>query len=111
MFSTLIPQTCNSERTGNNYITDGRFQAAYGELPAVFEKIDNYLILADVSSESFLAFRCSNNVFGAVFLLWALCRERKILLTPPSAGKGKEKGRHADAPHFCQHLVSIDFTP
>jgi len=111
MFSTLIPKTCNSKRTANNHITDGTFQAAYGDLPAVFEKIDNYLIHGGVPPESFLAFRCSNNVFGAVFLLWALCRERKILLTPPSLGPVKENGQHADAPHFCQQLVSIDFSP
>ena len=111
MFSKLIPRTCNSERTGNNHITDGTFQVAYGDLPAVFEKIDNYLFHGDVSPESFLAFRCSNNVFGAVFLLWALCRERKVLLTPPSTGQTRGSGNPADTPHFCQHLVSIDFSP
>ncbi len=110
MFSTLIPKICDSERTGNNYITDGTFQAAYGDLPTVFKKIDKYLIHGDVSAESFLAFRCSNNVFGAVFLLWALCRERKILLTPPSTGQMTKNGHPADVPHFCQHLVSIDFS-
>ena len=111
MFSTLIPETCNSKRTCNNFITDGTFQAVYGDLPAVFKKIDDYLIHVGVSPASFLAFRCPNNVFGAVFLLWALCRERKILLTPPLTGQVKENGHYADAPHFCQHLVSIDFSP
>lgn len=111
MFNTLILKTCNSEQTGSHYITDGTFEAAYGDLPAVFDKIDYYLIHGDVPPESFLAFRCSNNVFGAVFLLWALCRERKILLTAPSSGQASENGNSADTPHFCQYRVSIDFSP
>ena len=111
MFSSLIPETCSSERSVGSFITDGTFQVAYGALPAVFEKIDDFLINEDVPPESFLEFRCSNNVFGAVFLLWGLCRNRKILLTPPGAGPAKDKDIQADAPHFCQHRVSIDFFP
>lgn len=111
MFSEFILKTCNSKRTGNNCITDGRFHAAYGELPVIFKKIDQYLIDCDVAPNSFLAYRCSNNAFGAVLLLWALSRERKILLTPPSSRQEKENGRHVSAPHFCQHQVSIDIVP
>ena len=111
MFSELIHKTCNSKPTGKNRIADGRFHAAYAELPVIFKKIDQYLIDCDVSSKSFLAYRCSNSVFGAVLLLWALSRERKILLTPPSSRQERENARHASAPHFCQHLVSIDFVP
>jgi acyl-coenzyme A synthetase/AMP-(fatty) acid ligase len=111
MFSELILETCSSGRTAANRISDGRFDAAYGELPAVFEEIDEHLAQCNVSPKDFLAFRCSNNVFGAVFLLWALCRGRKILLTPPSTAQQRESGRHVDAPHFCRHVVSIEFSP
>ncbi|MHC4800162.1 MAG: AMP-binding protein, partial [Planctomycetota bacterium] len=110
MFSALILETCNAGRAAANRISDGRFDAAYGELPAVFRQIDEHLGLCNVSPKDFLAFRCSNNVFGAVFLLWALCRGRKILLTPPSTAQQGENGRHVDAPHFCRHVVSIEYS-
>ena len=83
----------------------------YGDLPAVFTKVDDCLADRNVPPESFFEFRCSNNVFGAVFLLWALARQRKILLTPPEAGHTRQIASRADAPHFCRHLVSIDFDP
>ena len=111
MFSALIFETCNSERTGHNYITDGKFHAAYAELPAVFEQIDKYLARTGISTESFLAFQCSNNAFGAVFLIWALCRARKILLLPPPSTQTKVNETGAEEPHFCEHQISIDFSP
>jgi len=111
VFSELIRKTCESKRTGNNGITDGKFDAAYGELPAIFEKIDKHLVGCDVSPDGFLAFRCSNNVFGAIFLLWALSRARKVLLTPPATRQQRESGRDAGAPHFCRHLVAIEYVP
>ena len=110
MFSSLILEGGESGSKAENRIGDGSYSVAYGELPDVFEKLDAYLEQCEVSPESFPAFRCANNTFGAVFLLWALCRERNILLTPPSTTQEKESGRHVEAPEFCRPVVSIEFS-
>ncbi len=108
MISELIFNTCTSEKTCNNYITDGELEVTYKEMPMVFDTIDKFFEDSATPNDSFIAYCCSNNTLGAIFLLWALIKNRKILLLPPRDPKGKYKIDEIQAPDFCQHIISIE---
>ncbi|MCP5101819.1 MAG: long-chain fatty acid--CoA ligase [bacterium] len=107
MFKQAILEHAASAECSGNIITDGTHTCTYGELPGIFEVLDDFFSGTAVSPGECVVFRCGNSLPEAVLLLWKLSRERDIVLLPRGGGIQREL-EDLNLPEFCRAKISVN---
>jgi acyl-coenzyme A synthetase/AMP-(fatty) acid ligase len=89
-------------------ITDGRRTISYAELPSLLERMHHRHFAHDGATTAHpIALECSQDVAGALALLYLISRQRSAVLLPNlTARSAKEAGTPRFIPSFCADIVS-----
>src|SRR5215212_5794528 len=89
-------------------IMDGRRTISYAEIPSLLDQMHHrHFADGGATSEHPIALECSQDVAGALAILYLVSRERSAVLLPNlTARAAKEAGTPRFIPSFCSHIVS-----
>lgn len=108
MFNDILMSNADAAETGENTLSDGRFQVCYRDLPAIFDRLDEFFSAFAGPGPGCLACRCQNSVPEAILLLWLLARTRDFLLLPRTGPKRQAGIDPPPLPGFCRLRLEID---
>ena len=105
----LIQWLATDALVRDHVLTDGRHTVTYAEATGLLERLDARFEQSGATRHP-LALECSQSVAGALALLYALSRERDVVLLP-ELGSAKESGTPRFIPSFCSHVVTASVRP
>ena len=108
MFNDIVMSNAGAPGTWGNTLSDGRFQVSYRELPALFDRLDEFFPAFAGPGTGCLACCCQNSLPEAVLLLWLLARGRDFLLLPRTGTKRQPGIALPPLPGFCRLRLGID---
>jgi len=91
----FIRQCDNSTDVQDQGITDGQNTCAYGQIPGIFDNLQDFFIKKGIGIEAPLVLECENSLNAALILLYLLEKDYSFLLIPP------EKNA-SETPAFCR---------
>ena len=108
MFEHKLSGHLESGGKSGSIITDGKDTCTYGELPDIFERLDDFADQAGLSGDQCPVLRCGNTLREAVILLWMFSRKKDFVLLPRVGNdNARRKLEDANLPEFCRNTVEL----
>lgn len=108
MFEHTLSGHLKSGEKSGGIITDGKDTYTYGELPGLFDALDDFAARTGLSGGECPVLRCGNTLREAVMLLWMFSRKKDFVLLPRAVGDdARRKLEDANLPEFCKNTVEL----